>query len=102
MTTLQEFKQKLKSELSGREFTDDKFYTEYNNLRIELGSLENHPDYKPKTRLTFHGFKKSCPICNTFLETIIVERFLGSFGLFERLIYKCSSCGYRYPDSRHV
>ncbi len=102
MITLKKFKEKIISELSKREFVDEKLYEEYRNLERELGSLINHPDYKPKTKITFQGFKKSCHVCSTFLETIIVYRTLGSFGLFERRILNCSSCGYKYPDYGHV
>ncbi len=99
MTTFNQFKQKLRDEIAEKSFTDEAVLKEYDELREELGDLENYHKYRPWE--TLFGSVKLCPFCKAELTESLVSRFLGSWNWYERFVYRCQ-CGYRYPDTRKI
>ncbi len=99
MTTFNQFKQQLRDELKEKAFLDEIVLKEYEELREELGDLENYHKYKP--RIALFGSDKLCPFCKAELTILLASRTLDYSGWFEKFIYRCS-CGYKYPDVRTV
>lgn len=99
MTTFNQFKQQLRDDLKEKAFLDEIVLKEYEELREELGDLENHPKYKP--RIALFDLDKHCPFCHSNLTISIALRTLDYSGWFEKFIYRCD-CGYKYPEVRSV